>query len=352
MRALVLVMVMCSVAAAESREPRAIVLVVDRALSAEKLAMVRQAVADVAFDKADRIGIVAYGPKAKVVAPLGPKQTFALVHAKEHTRIVTGLEAAQAMLQKSTALKRVIVITDGDAQLGVATVGTKLRGDGITISAIGIESMNKHTLDAIARAGKGWTYRVEDTAALAAALQAEADRARPVERSFAYVFLIERSMLMEGVSLEAAKEVARVGIEVVGPHDVVSVVAFDDAAQTLASPQPAAKNRMRISADIARVKAGGYVNLVPALKLAADHLAPIKATTKQVFVIGSGRGPLDGVVDVLKAMQAANITVSTVAVPDSERLVLEKIAFAGNGKFVVWNEPGLPRLFLTDRESD
>src|SRR5215213_7772669 len=98
MRALVLVMVLCSVAAAEDRPPRTLVLVVDRGMAAEKLAIVKQAVAGATFGDDDRIGIVTYGAKANVVLPLGSKKPFALDHAKGNTRIVTGLEAAHAML--------------------------------------------------------------------------------------------------------------------------------------------------------------------------------------------------------------------------------------------------------------
>lgn len=66
------------------------------------------------------------------------------------------------------------------------------------------------------------------------------------------------------------------------------------------------------------------------LQLAFDTLKTLPASDKHVVLLGTGRG--EGIIDVIKAMAAAEITVSAVGVPGADRAALEKIVQVGNGQ--------------------
>ena len=273
-----------------------LVLVVDRGLPPEKLAIVKQAIAK---------------------KPRGVEVKLELA-----ANIIKGVEHAFATTQKSKhARRQVVVVTDDGAILGIGPLGRALRAGGVGMSAVGIDSINTRTLTTIARAGDGRVHRVDDAAALARALAVEAQSPAPVVEKRAFVFVLDRSSAMKGARLETAKELVRVGIETIAAEDVVAVVVHDETAQILV-PAQKATNRMRISADIARVQAGGFSNIASGATLAGAILDGIDATEKHMIVVSAGFGTDAGIADAVKGHHAIALGVG----PDPE---VKKLELAG-----------------------
>lgn len=166
----------------------------------------------------------------------------------------------------------------------------------------------------------------------------------------ALVLVIDRSGSMQGPKLEAAKESARVTAEVLSPNDYISVVAFDSEAQVFVRPQRAA-NRMRISADIARLQSGGGTNIFPGLKEAFDILQGINAKVKHVILMTDGEAPSDGIPELVQDMRGARITVSCVGVQGADRNLLSMIADQGDGRLYMVEDIGaLPKIFMKETQ--
>jgi Mg-chelatase subunit ChlD len=287
-RILVLLIAFCSVARADT------VLVVDQAMSAAKRAMVREATD---------------GMDVKTVP---------------YKRLAQGLATAAKSLPS-----RVVVITDGDSTIGIAATIAKL---GLSVSAIGIESMNDRALKTIANAGKGRVYKVEDATALAATIRKEADIPPPEPETFAYVFVIDRSTSMQGPKFEIVKEITRVGLEVASPLDTVAVIAFDDTATIVVRPQRAT-NRPRMSTEISRLRTGGSTNLAAGLAFVEDTLKSIKATETRVIV--GTRRVSDAAIEVAKRIAAPHVTLSAIGMGDKEiDTDLKGLATAGGGEVI------------------
>ncbi|MCA9676761.1 MAG: VWA domain-containing protein, partial [Myxococcales bacterium] len=164
----------------------------------------------------------------------------------------------------------------------------------------------------------------------------------------ALVLVVDRSGSMQGAKLEAAKESARVTAEVLSPNDILSVVAFDSEAQVYVRPQRAS-NRMRISAEISRLQAGGGTNIYPGLREAFEILQGINAKVKHVIVLSDGEAPYDGIADLVSDMRASRITVSCVGVAGADRNLLSLISDNGDGRLYMTDDIGaLPRIFMKE----
>jgi hypothetical protein len=307
MRALILLLLFGAVAHAGPTDGRAIVFVVDRAMSAKKIELARKAVTTVTLHDDDEIGVVAYGAKATVILPLGHRGKSGSVRSTlEPTKLTAGLEAAHAMLRKSKRARLVIVLTDVDSTDGIEPILAKLRTDNITISAVGVDSTNGRTLAAIATAGKGRRYQAHDSAEMAAAIQKELDRPRPGEETFALALLIDRC----AAKIEMAKEAARSRVEALSPNDMLTVIAFDASPTFHVRPQRAA-NKIRISHDISRLmRAGGHCDSKLALQTAFETLKTMGGTDPGVVLFG--RPPSDDTAEIVKAMAAADIPLEIV----------------------------------------
>jgi Ca-activated chloride channel homolog len=164
----------------------------------------------------------------------------------------------------------------------------------------------------------------------------------------ALMLVIDRSGSMQGPKLEAAKESARVTTEVLSPNDVIGVIAFDSEAQVFVRPQRAA-NKMRISADIARLQSAGGTNIYPGLREAFELLQGVNAKVKHVILLSDGEAPYDGIVDLVQDMRAARITVTAVGVTGADRNLLSLIADNGDGRLYMTDDIGaLPRIFMKE----
>jgi uncharacterized protein YegL len=167
--------------------------------------------------------------------------------------------------------------------------------------------------------------------------------------SLALVLAIDRSGSMNGPKLELAKDAARGTAELLGADDLISVVAFDSQAIPLVRLQRA-QNRVRISADIARLTAGGGTQLLPPLQEAYQQLSSVSAKVKHVILLTDGQAEYAGIIDLVNQMVAQKITVSTVGVGSgADQTLLTAIAENGGGRFYYTQDASsIPKIFTKE----
>jgi len=151
-----------------------------------------------ALGPGDATAIVTFGNKgaARVEMPLTDAADLAavrtgierLAHAQEMTFLLSGLRTANALLAASTAaVKHVVVITDGEFDLGESValhaVARQMREDGkITVSIVSIvdshtEQSFKREAELLTRAGGGQFLPIDDPAVVPVLVSAEVTRA-------------------------------------------------------------------------------------------------------------------------------------------------------------------------------
>lgn len=161
------------------RQPLDVVAVIDRSgsMSGDPLQSVLRAVAQLLrlADKDDRIGVVVFDDQVETIVPLESHDDIDAmirrimgVQSGGMTNLSGGWLRAKSMLEESgrpQALKRIIVLTDGHANVGLSTVeafGPAVvtgRVAGITTSCIGFaDGYDEEFLAGVADAGSGNDY--------------------------------------------------------------------------------------------------------------------------------------------------------------------------------------------------
>jgi Ca-activated chloride channel family protein len=87
----------------------------------------------------------------------------------------------------------------------------------------------------------------------------------------AFCVVLDRSGSMQGTPLERAKEAAQTALKNLRPDDLISVVVFDDTANTAVPLQPA-KDKQALHKAIGEIVAGGSTNLTGGWMLGRDEL--------------------------------------------------------------------------------
>ena len=314
----------------------ALVVLVDRAMSAAKIETVRRAVKSIEYYEGDQFGVIAFAETAQTIVRLaGMKTGVGVASTTNPTNLVVGLEAAHMMLRASSKRIRVVVVaTDRESTSGVAATIAKLRADNITVSTVGVDSVHRQALVTIARIGRGRHYIAKDAGEVAAAFQNELDRRSPREARVAYALVIDRSVGAN--DLQIIKELARERVLALAPHDFIAVIAFDSTA-TMHVPAQRAANRMRIAHDILRLTSSADPpNTDVGLQMAVASLSTIEATEAHVILVGTG---VAADLDFVQRAAADGITISTVGVREVHRDRLNAIAKAGNGQLQMTSNP-------------
>ncbi|MDW8363365.1 MAG: VWA domain-containing protein [Myxococcales bacterium] len=167
--------------------------------------------------------------------------------------------------------------------------------------------------------------------------------------SLALALVIDKSGSMSGQKIELAKEAARAAAEALGPDDYITVIGFDTAPVHVVRMQ-AARNRFQILRDIGRLTARGGTNIFPALDAAYQDLAVVRARSRHVILLTDGISPEAGLAELVQAMRAEGITVSTVGLgADVNRALLAGLAASGGGRSYFTNDPShVPRIFVRE----
>ncbi|WP_438004368.1 VWA domain-containing protein [Sorangium sp. So ce321] len=196
--------------------------------------------------------------------------------------------------------------------------------------------------------GLGGWYRTTIERILPVRMDNERKKDMP---SVAMALVMDRSGSMTGLPLEMAKAAAKATAGVLGSDDLIEVIAFDSAPTRYVKMQPA-RNRSRIAGEIARIQPGGGTEIFAALDAAYQDMTVTQARKKHVILLTDGKASTGGIRDLVSAMIAESITVTTVGLGnDLDEQLLKMIADVGGGRFHAVPDPNnLPRIFTKETE--
>jgi Mg-chelatase subunit ChlD len=196
--------------------------------------------------------------------------------------------------------------------------------------------------------GLGGWYHTTIERILPVRMDAEKRRDEP---EVAMALVIDRSGSMTGVPLEMAKQAAKATADTLAGDDLLEVIAFDSQPTRIVRMTPA-KHRARIQNDIARIQAGGGTEIFPALDAAYQALSTTRARKKHIILLTDGQAPQSGIRDLVQAMAAEEMTVSSVGLGGGvDENLLRMISDVGGGRFYKVADPqSLPRIFTRETE--
>jgi len=167
--------------------------------------------------------------------------------------------------------------------------------------------------------------------------------------SLGMVLVIDKSGSMDGEPIEMAKSAARSAVELLGKRDYVGVIAFDGESFVISDMQ-SARNKGKISDEIARIDAGGGTVMYPAMELAYEMLSATSAKLKHCIVLTDGVSSPGDFEGLTQTMVSSKMTVSTVAAGDGADIdLLEAIARVGKGRHYHTTDPSqVPQIFAKE----
>jgi Mg-chelatase subunit ChlD len=172
--------------------------------------------------------------------------------------------------------------------------------------------------------------------------------------SLAVVIVLDASGSMGGFGtevpkVELAKETAQAVVDLMGPRDLIGVLAFDQQPRWLVRPTPAA-DHARILEAVSRITAGGGTVMYPAIRAARDALRQVEAKVKHVIVLSDGQTDPGAFQTLVTGMAAEKITVSTVAIGrDADLEIMRNIAAWGRGRSYTAQDPySIPQILTAE----
>lgn len=196
--------------------------------------------------------------------------------------------------------------------------------------------------------GLGGWYHTTIERMLPVRMDAEKRRDEP---QVAMSLVIDRSGSMSGLPLEMAKAAAKATADTLSGDDLLEVIAFDTSPTRVVRMTPA-KHRARIQGDIARIQPGGGTEIFSALDAAYQSLTVTRARKKHVILLTDGQAAQGGIRDLVQAMTAEGMTVSSVGLGAGvDEALLRMVADLGGGRFYKVLDPQqLPRVFTRETE--
>jgi hypothetical protein len=163
----------------------------------------------------------------------------------------------------------------------------------------------------------------------------------------ALVVIIDTSGSMTGTRVQLAKEVARLAIRRLLPHDKVGIVEFY-GSKRWAAPIQSASNSIELERALNRLDAGGGTVFLPAIEEAFYALSNVQARYKHVLLLTDGGVERGDFEPLLRRMSEAGMNVSTALIGGQAHSdFLVDLANWGRGHFYsVPNRFNLPEVFL------
>ncbi len=170
----------------------------------------------------------------------------------------------------------------------------------------------------------------------------------------AIVLVIDTSGSMEAFGSELAKEelakeIAASVIDLLGAHDQIGIITFDQGYRWLVPPTEA-RNRSRVLDEVARLRAGGGTVMYPPLAAARGFLRTSQAKVRHVIVLSDGLTDPGDFRDLVTSMRRDRITLSTVAIgADADVAFMRNLARWGGGRtYVARDLYSIPEIFTTE----
>ena len=165
--------------------------------------------------------------------------------------------------------------------------------------------------------------------------------------SVALALILDTSGSMGGTRIELAKQIARIAVRRLQPHDRIGIVEFYGAKHWAVPLQPAS-NKIEIDRAIGRMKAIGGTVLYPAIQEAYYGLQNVNARFKHIILVTDAGVEDANYEAMVRSISRDNINVSTILVGQGgHNLVMSDIANWGQGRFYgVGNQFSLVELVL------
>ena len=171
-------------------------------------------------------------------------------------------------------------------------------------------------------------------------------------KDLALVLCLDRSYSMKGRPIALAKAGARAALDLLEEQHYFAVIAFDSQPHE-AVPLQYVRSKRRAEDLIDRIQASGQTNIYPALATAWRMLQNHPAKRKHVIVLSDGDTAPADFDRLLKRMQEARITVSTVTIgrTGNPELMARIAGFGGGKSYVAEEVEQVPQLFVEDTQS-
>ncbi|WP_088005832.1 VWA domain-containing protein [Indiicoccus explosivorum] len=152
--------------------------------------------------------------------------------------------------------------------------------------------------------------------------------------SLGLIIVMDRSGSMGGMKLELAKEAAARSVEMLRPDDTLGVIAFDDRPWEIYELQKVGDPEEAVD-RILSITPGGGTEIFTPLASAYSQLEGVEAQRKHIILLTDGQSSLPAAYEeTIREGMNDGISLSTVAIgQDSDRVMLETMAEAGNGRF-------------------
>jgi len=172
--------------------------------------------------------------------------------------------------------------------------------------------------------------------------------------SLALAIVIDKSGSMNehqgnAVKIELAKEAAIAALDSLSERDQACVITFDTEAHTVLR-LTGVDNKLAIHNAVEEISADGGTNIYSGLKEAYDSLLGSDAEIKHIIVLSDGESMEGDYPGITRAMRAANMTLSSVAVGDEADInLMQMLAGWGGGRFYsTENAETLPGIFTRE----
>ncbi|MDM8528705.1 VWA domain-containing protein [Anaerolineales bacterium HSG24] len=161
--------------------------------------------------------------------------------------------------------------------------------------------------------------------------------------------------------LAMAKEAAIRATDILGPEDLIGILMFDNGHQWVVPFRNVSKGAvlLDIQESIASIERGGGTRILEALQIGVGALIqqPAPQGAKHAVLLTDGRS-FDGVdaeqgyLDILKQIEAENITLSTIAIgTGADQALMSYLAENGRGRYHFAERPDeLPALTMAESD--
>ncbi|HZM73754.1 MAG TPA: VWA domain-containing protein [Candidatus Polarisedimenticolia bacterium] len=133
-------------------------------------------------------------------------------------------------------------------------------------------------------------------------------------------------------------------------RDELGVVAFDSSAHWVVNTRPLGQIS-DLAGDVAKIQPNGQTNIFSGLDKAVESLEKTTATRRHIILLTDGWSSSGQYDAIIKRMQAAGITLSTVGAGGGSNPFLEGLAKQGGGRFYnAANPSSIPDIFLKETQ--